>query len=130
MKTKVLGVVGALALFGCVGIAAFLLARPHEDPGHLEPRPRGVAYQGAEKGRPVRARYRLKSRAEQPCWLEFGGNGARTSALTTVKLGPPARHLWARALDGYIEYPPVYCDGLVYVNTFRGSTYAVDSETG
>jgi outer membrane protein assembly factor BamB len=130
LSRKVLGVVGALALLGGMAVAGFLLVRPHEDPGHLESRPGGVAYQGPEKRRPVRARYHLKSRAEQPCWLEFGGNGERTSALPTVNLGPPARHLWARALDGYIEYPPVYCDGLLYVNTFRGSTYAVDSETG
>ena len=30
----------------------------------------------------------------------------------------------------YIEYPPSYCEGMLYVNTFRGTTYAIDAETG
>ena len=29
-----------------------------------------------------------------------------------------------------MEYPPSYCDGVLYVNTFKGDTWAIDSETG
>jgi outer membrane protein assembly factor BamB len=35
-----------------------------------------------------------------------------------------------RGLHSYIEFPPVYCDGELYVNGFTGTTFAVDSETG
>ncbi len=130
MRKHVLLVAGALGLLASAGVAGFLLARPHGDPGHLEPKPSGISYVGPEKVSHGRPRYHLKSRAEQPCWLQFGGGAERRSAALTTNLGPPTRSVWARALDGYIEYPPVYCDGLLYVNTFRGTTYAVDSESG
>ena len=68
--------------------------------------------------------------AEGPCWLTFGGDPARSLARTQLVLGRPTKALWVHALDGYIEFPPSYCDGRLYVNTYRGTTYAVDSETG
>src|SRR3990170_3212150 len=64
--------------------------------------------------------------AEGPCWLEFGGNPQRTLARTGVELGKPAKKpLWARGIGSYMEYPPSFCDGRLYVNTFDGLTLAL-----
>ena len=61
----------------------------------------------------------------------FGGDARRTLARPAVELGLPKRKpLWARGLGEYIEYPPSYCDGVLYVNTFKGDTWAIDAETG
>jgi outer membrane protein assembly factor BamB len=69
--------------------------------------------------------------ADKLCWPYFGGDPQRTLARPDVTLGIPVRrHRWTRALDSYIEYPPSYCDGVLYVNSYRGTTYALDSETG
>jgi outer membrane protein assembly factor BamB len=38
--------------------------------------------------------------------------------------------MWARGLKGYIEYPASYCDGVLYVNTFKGDTWAIEAATG
>ena len=29
-----------------------------------------------------------------------------------------------------MEFPPSYCDGMLYVNTLRGHTWAIDAATG
>ena len=61
----------------------------------------------------------------------FGGDARRSLARPAVDLGLPKRKpLWARGLKAYMEYPPSYCDGVLYVNTFKGDTWALDSETG
>jgi outer membrane protein assembly factor BamB len=66
------------------------------------------------------------------CWTEFGGNPQRTSALPEVKLGPPARKpLWARGYRDTMEFPPTFCDGVLYANLQKtGRTLAVDAKTG
>ena len=65
------------------------------------------------------------------CWPMFGGDARRTLARPALELGLPRRKpLWARGLGEYIEYPPSYCDGVLYVNTFKGDTWAIDAETG
>src|SRR5262249_14793732 len=68
--------------------------------------------------------------SDKPCWLNFGGNPQRTLARADIQLGAPTKPLWARGLGAYIEYPPSYCQGTLYVNTFRGRTYAIDARTG
>jgi outer membrane protein assembly factor BamB len=65
-----------------------------------------------------------------PCWTEFGGDPQRSLARVRIDLGVPTKSLWARAMGGYMEYPPSYCDGRLYVNTYKGTTYAVDAATG
>jgi len=37
---------------------------------------------------------------------------------------------WVVGLHSYIEYPPSYCSGILYVNTFGGRTVALDSHNG
>ena len=133
-KRLLLAAVLVAVLAAGVATAGLLLANRHEAAGKLDTQLSGVSYDGPATPRPAprreRAAYRLHSRAEQPCWLQFGGRPERSLARLDTDLGPPTKPLWARGLDGYIEYPPVYCDGLLYVNTFHGTTYAVDAEKG
>ena len=69
--------------------------------------------------------------ADQRCWRTFGGDPRRSLARPDATLGLPSkRFYWSRGLGTYIEYPPVYCDGDLYVNGFSGTTFAFDAETG
>jgi outer membrane protein assembly factor BamB len=68
---------------------------------------------------------------DRRCWNEFGADPQRSLARPDERLGLPARrYVWTEGLDSYIEFPPVYCDGTLYVNSFHGTTYAIDAETG
>lgn len=64
------------------------------------------------------------------CWPNFGRDPRRSLALPDVPLGKPTKHFWVRALGSYIEYPPSYCDGVLYVNTFKGMTFAINAHNG
>ena len=68
---------------------------------------------------------------DRRCWRTFGGDPRRSLARPSATLGLPARpFLWTRGLESYIEFPPVYCEGELYVNSFAGTTYALEAETG
>ncbi len=68
---------------------------------------------------------------DRRCWKMFGGGPRRTLARPGIDLGvPAAKPMWARGLKGYIEYPASYCDGMLYVNTFKGDTWAIEAATG
>ncbi|MBA3434156.1 MAG: PQQ-like beta-propeller repeat protein, partial [Actinobacteria bacterium] len=68
---------------------------------------------------------------DKRCWRTFGGDPLRSLARPDARLGLPARKpLWTRGLRSYIEFPPTYCDGDLYVNTFEGATYSIEAETG
>jgi outer membrane protein assembly factor BamB len=68
---------------------------------------------------------------DRRCWTMFGGGPRRTLARPGIDLGVPVRKpMWARGLKGYIEYPASYCDGVLYVNTFKGDTWAIEAATG
>ena len=54
----------------------------------------------------------------------------RDLARLDIDLGIPHGKRWARGLKSYVEYPPSYCDGVLYVNTFKGDTWAIDAERG
>jgi outer membrane protein assembly factor BamB len=72
-----------------------------------------------------------EAEADKRCWTMFGGGPRRELARPAIDLGIPKRKpLWARGLKEYIEYPPSYCDGVLYVNTFKGDTWAIDAESG
>ena len=69
--------------------------------------------------------------ADRQCWRTFGGDPQRSLARPDATLGLPAsKPLWTRGLRSYIEYPPTYCEGDLYVNTFEGATYSIEAETG
>ncbi|MBD0347615.1 MAG: PQQ-binding-like beta-propeller repeat protein [Thermoleophilia bacterium] len=87
--------------------------------------------------RPVKKRKRKRSQRAPAgatpgtqCWLTFGGDERRSLARTEIDLGRPTKPEWARAMGSYMEYPPSYCDGVLYVNTDSGKTVAVDAQTG
>ena len=69
--------------------------------------------------------------ADKRCWRTFGADPQRSLARTDTDLGlPEEKAVWTRGMRSYIEFPPVYCEGDLYVNTFEGATYALDAETG
>src|SRR5512134_80608 len=67
---------------------------------------------------------------DRRCWTMFGGGPKRDLSRPALDLGIPGKKLWARGLKSYVEYPPSYCDGMLYVNTFKGDTWAIDASTG
>ena len=69
--------------------------------------------------------------SDRICWPHFGGDPQRSLARPSLNLGLPERKiLWTRGLASYIEYPPSYCEGTLYVNTFNGDTFAIEANTG
>jgi outer membrane protein assembly factor BamB/O-antigen ligase len=64
------------------------------------------------------------------CWPTFGQGPRRSLSLERVRLGKPTKHFWVKGLGSYIEYPPSYCDGYLYVNSYNGTTYAIDALSG
>lgn len=71
-----------------------------------------------------------RSRYDQRCWPTFGGDPQRTLSRPALDIGIPLRHYWVTGLGSYIEYPPSYCDGMLYVNTFAGRTVALNARNG
>ncbi len=67
---------------------------------------------------------------DKRCWPMFGGGPTRDLARLDIDLGVPGKKLWARGLKSYVEYPPSYCDGMLYVNTYKGDTWAIEAATG
>jgi len=68
---------------------------------------------------------------DKRCWRFFGGDPRRSLARPFAKLGLPARTpLWTRGFDSYLEFPPSYCEGMLYVNTVEGDTLAIQADTG
>ena len=67
---------------------------------------------------------------DKRCWDNFGGDPARTLSRPGLDIGLPLRHFRVVSLRSYIEYPPSYCSGILYVNTFAGRTVALDSHNG
>jgi len=77
-----------------------------------------------------RASPQAQVRTDPVCWLNFGGNSRRTLARPTT-IGIPAKpQLWVVGMKDYMEFPPSYCDGHLYVNTYKGKTVALDAHTG
>jgi eukaryotic-like serine/threonine-protein kinase len=69
--------------------------------------------------------------ADKRCWRTFGGDPQRSLARESASLGLPERKpVWTRGLRSYIEFPPTYCEGDLYVNTFEGATYSIEAATG
>jgi outer membrane protein assembly factor BamB len=68
---------------------------------------------------------------DRRCWRTFGADPKRSLARPSATLGLPARQFtWTRGLGTYIEFPPVYCEGELFVNGFSGTTFALDAATG
>jgi outer membrane protein assembly factor BamB/O-antigen ligase len=109
--------------------AAFWFVNRDRPKGALDTELSGVTVSVATKPKPSGPAPRKTG--DHRCWNVFGANPARSLARPFTNLGPPVRKpLWSRILAGYIEFPPAYCDGTLYVNTFEGDTYAIDATTG
>jgi outer membrane protein assembly factor BamB len=63
-------------------------------------------------------------------WPMFGANPARTQAHPAIDLKPPFRVVWQRGVKSLIEFPAVVWEGVAYVNTLRGWTYALSMRNG
>jgi len=67
---------------------------------------------------------------DRRCWGAFGADPRRSLGRPDATLGLPERRFtWTRGLGTYIEFPPVYCEGELYVNGFSGTTFALAQQT-
>jgi outer membrane protein assembly factor BamB len=125
----------SLAVLGLLvagaAVAVYLKARDRPQ-GKLDTELKGVSVETGD----IRATTAPKKRKghhlvdDKRCWLEFGGDPQRTLARPSIDIGLPLRHFWVTGLGSYIEYPPSYCGGILYVNTFGGKTVALNSHNG
>jgi len=126
----IIAVVAVLvAALGGLSLAVWL-ATPDETRGSLDTGLQDVTVSEGTTPAPT-APTTPERASETSCWRSFGGDPQRSLARPTFDLGIPARKiLWTRGLGGYIEYAPSYCEGMLYVNTFEGETFAIETETG
>ncbi|MCW2950664.1 MAG: hypothetical protein JWN41_1677 [Thermoleophilia bacterium] len=117
-----------LAAAWLVGIAASLNAMRHEPKrSSLDTELHGVA-QPTKAAQPSAAPVSPKSAAvtERPCWNTYGRTSGRTSDGGDLRHGVPKSLTWQMRV-GLMEFPPSYCDGVLYVNTQSGRTLAIDT---
>ena len=129
LKWIIAAVAVLVAALGGLSIAVYL-AKPDQTKGALDTGLEGVTVsEGTPPTEPAPSPPEPTSDAR--CWRSFGGDPQRSLSRAAFDLGIPVRKiLWTRGLGSYIEYPPSYCEGTLYVNTFEGETFAIDSETG
>ena len=132
MRRKLVLIAAVLALLAAGGAVALYLALRKPPVGALDTQLAGVTVVAPTATEPPPPPPPAEpAPPEGPCWPEFGGNPARTLSRPELHLGAPDAHpLWARGMGSYLEYPPSFCDGVLYVNTFAGRTVAVDAATG
>jgi outer membrane protein assembly factor BamB len=63
-------------------------------------------------------------------WPIYGATAARTQAQTQIRLRPPFRLVWSRALGGLIEFPAVVVDGFAYIGNQRATIHATSMRSG
>jgi eukaryotic-like serine/threonine-protein kinase len=143
MRKWIIVAVAVIALLAAGLASAWLILRPSHPSGKLDTQLKGItvthpksppkkkATHPRKKAKPKPKHSRKPAIAvDKPCWLNFGGDPQRTLARLDIHIGVPTKPLWARGMGGYMEYPPSYCDGTLYVNTFKGGTFALDALTG
>jgi outer membrane protein assembly factor BamB len=128
-------VIAALFVLLVVGVAAAYLVKFRDRPsGALDTQLKGVSVSvattapGPTQPRKKKGRYHVVD--DKSCWDNFGADPQRTLARPDLDIGLPLKHFWVVGLRTYIEYPPSYCSGILYVNTFGGRTVALDSHNG
>jgi len=79
-----------------------------------------------------RHRSRQTLRIYQPGlqWPLYGATEARTEAPTQIRLRPPFRQVWSRALGNLIEFPAVVDDGFAYIGNAVGTIHAISMRSG
>jgi eukaryotic-like serine/threonine-protein kinase len=125
----------SLAVLGLLvagaAVAVYLKARERPS-GALDTQLKGVS-EGTADTRAITAPKENKGRHlvdDKRCWREFGGSPQRALSRPAIDIGLPYRRFWSVGLGSYIEYPPSYCGGILYVNTFGGKTVALNSHDG
>ncbi|HSC74414.1 MAG TPA: PQQ-binding-like beta-propeller repeat protein [Gaiellaceae bacterium] len=125
----------SLAILGLLvagaAVAVYLKARERPS-GKLDTQLKGVS-EGTADTRAITAPKQHKGHHlvdDKRCWREFGGSPQRTLSRPALDIGLPYRRFWSVGLGSYIEYPPSYCGGILYVNTFGGKTVALNSHNG
>jgi outer membrane protein assembly factor BamB len=63
-------------------------------------------------------------------WPTYGFDARRLRHAPGVKLRPPFRRLWTFRGGALLEFPPAVAHGRIYLPTFDGRFYALDSRTG
>jgi outer membrane protein assembly factor BamB len=76
---------------------------------------------------PTRKRERVRPGI---AWATYGFDAARLRASPIAKLAPPFRRLWTFHGRALLEFPPAVAYGRLYLPTFDGRFYALDSKTG
>jgi outer membrane protein assembly factor BamB len=64
--------------------------------------------------------------AEEPCWPIYGRGPGRNSNASDLRHGTPDRRTWSLRI-GIMEFPPSFCDGVLYVNNQHGETFAIQA---
>ena len=119
MRKKILiAAVLAVVLIVAGAAAAFFLLRDNHPSGGLVTSRQGISVQtDTAPSLPETTTTATTTAAAEPnetCWPVFGGN-LRRSLYQPVDLGKPAKVLWRHALGDVMEFPPVYCNGRLYV---------------
>jgi outer membrane protein assembly factor BamB len=63
-------------------------------------------------------------------WTTYGGTPARLRSVEGTGLRPPFRLLWTWHAQALVEFPPVVASDRLFVATFDGRLYALDTRTG
>jgi outer membrane protein assembly factor BamB len=63
-------------------------------------------------------------------WPLYGATAARTESQAQIRLRPPFRQVWSRALGGLIEFPAVVVDGFAYIGNQRATIHATSMRSG
>lgn len=142
MRRRIVIALTTLLALGLAGVGvAYVVTNDKPDAG-IDTKLEGISVETADTDVPTELETTTSEtppkedkKPEEPpeqCWTEFGGNPQRTSALPDLKLGLPARKaLWARGFRDTMEYPPTFCDGVLYLNLQKtGRTLAVDAKNG
>ncbi len=132
MRRRIILILAVVVLL-VAGAAAAVYIKSRERPaGKLDTKLSGVSVETVNTG-PIKAPKKRKGYHvvdDKRCWKSFGGNPQRTLSRPSIDIGLPLRHFWVTGLGSYIEYPPSYCGGILYVNTFGGRTVALNSHNG
>jgi hypothetical protein len=134
VRRRILLIVAVVVLLVAGAGAAYLLKSRERPGGKLDTKLSGVsasvATNAPEPTQPKKRKGRYHLVDDKRCWDNFGGDPARTLSRPGIDIGLPLRHFWVVGLRSYIEYPPSYCSGILYVNTYGGRTVRSTPTTG
>jgi len=134
VRRRILVIVALFVLLVFGAAAAYVVKSRDRPSGKLDTELKGVsasvATNAAVPTQPAKKKGRYHVVDDRRCWDNFGADPQRSLARPGLDIGLPLEHFWVVGLGSYIEYPPSYCSGILYVNTFGGRTVALDSHNG